>query len=148
MEKLEKTRRALRLRMLGLLLLEAFAWTTVILDKRTPLGALLAEDVQSLHLGFASGLACSGMFFIVIIARTLRDDSWLKAWRIREEDERSIAIRAKAGMPMLVIAAVLMLMGGMIAGYWNEVVMKTLFLAAIVQMLLGLAAKAWYSKVM
>ena len=145
---MEKMRKTLKLRMSGLMLLEAFAWVMVLLDKGTALGGLLPEDVQSLHLGFASGLAISGMVFIVLMARTLRDEARLKAWAIREEDERNIAIRAKAGMPMLLIAAVLMLMAGMVAGYWNDTVMKTLFAAAIVQLLLGLAAKCYYQRVM
>lgn len=144
---MEKTKKAIRMRLTGLMLIEAFALIIMIID-RTPIVAQLAEDVKNIHLGFTSGLLCAGIFNIVMLLRTQRDEKLLKQWAVQEQDERNIAIRAKAGMPMLLITATVMLMAGMIAGYWNVTIMKTLYITAVVQMVFGLIAKTYYQKTM
>ena len=45
------------------------------------------------------------------------------------------AIRAKAGMPLTLYFAVVMIAAGTVIGYWNELIFVTLVIAAVAQLL-------------
>jgi hypothetical protein len=78
----------------------------------------------------------------------IKDERKLKMAYNRENDERMKAIRAKAGMPMLLITSVMMVIAAIIAGYFNIVVFYTLTAAAMMQLLLGVSVKLYHMKTM
>jgi hypothetical protein len=101
-------------------------------------------------LGFQSGLLLGiGMVALVNIIKyrkALRDQQELQILYNKEHDERQLLITQKAGMPMLVITSSIMVFAGVISGYFNTVVFYTLIAAAMVQLLIGLSAKIYYSR--
>jgi hypothetical protein len=102
--------------------------------------------------GFQAGTATAlGILSTVLIIRyrvVLHDEVKLKHMFNRENDERYKFIRAKAGMPMLLITSIFMLIAAIIAGYFNDTVFFTLTAAAVCQLLFGLIAKAVYARKM
>lgn len=146
---LEKAKKLIRIRMIALWLMALCAWTMMLIDHIPAVHAILSEDIFNLHTGFASGMGVASMFFAIRFARMLRDPDQLKAWMTNEQDERTIAIRAKAGMPMLIYTSTAMIICGIIIAYWQPaIITKTLFTAGLIQLLIGLAAKTYYSKTM
>ena len=57
------------------------------------------------------------------------------------------AIRAKAGMPMILISSVVMVIVGIIIGYSNTVVFYTLIAAAALQLMIACITKFVYTKI-
>lgn len=145
---LEKAKKLIRIRMIALWLMALCAWSLMLIDRIPAIHALLSDDVSSLHTGFASGMGVASMFFAIRFARMLRNPDQIKAWMTSEQDERTIAIRAKAGMPMLIYTSAAMIVCGLIIAYWQPAITKTLFVAGLTQLLVGLAVKTYYSKTM
>ena len=54
------------------------------------------------------------------------------------------AIRAKAGIPMVLILSLALVLGGMVIGYWNETVFVVLIGVALFQLLVSLGVKLYY----
>lgn len=110
------------------------------------------EMQESFISGFQSGLITAlGLISVVLmirLGRLLKDEAKLKeAYRL-ENDERMKAIRAKAGMPLLLITSVAMIIAGVIAGYYNMLVFSTLIIAGIAQMSIGAVIKLVYTRKM
>ena len=103
---------------------------------------------ESFAFGFQCGTALVlGLMSAVLIIRfrgTLRDDAKLKVQYNKENDERLKTIRAKAGMPMLMVTSVGMIVAAIIAGYFNSTIFITLTAAACCQMLIGAIIKQVY----
>jgi hypothetical protein len=78
----------------------------------------------------------------------LRDEKKLKLQFNKEKDERLKAIRAKAGMPILLVTSVLMIIAGVIAGYFNATIFVTLIIAAVGQMIISGFVKMIYMRKM
>jgi hypothetical protein len=101
-------------------------------------------------LSFQSGLLCGiGLVALVTMikyAMALKNPQKLQLMYNEEYDERKRLIAQKAGMPMAGINSVVMIMAGIIAGYFNTVVFTTLIAAAVAQSLISLTAKVYYSK--
>ena len=100
---------------------------------------------ESYIFGFQVGATTAlGMISAVLIVRLralLRDEQKLRLQYNKENDERYRAIRAKAGMPMLLISSVGMIAAGIVAGYYSKTVFVTLIAAAMCQMLVGVVIK-------
>jgi len=103
---------------------------------------------ESFIFGFqCGGCTAIGLLSIVLIIRTraiLRDETKLKLQYNKEHDERLKAIRAKAGMPLLLITSIVMIIAGIIAGYFDSIMFYTLIAAALFQMLVGIIIKQIY----
>lgn len=78
-------------------------------------------------------------------SKALRDEKKLRQLYIQEHDERMIAIRQKAGYPMVVILSVGVAAAAVVAGCFNELVMETLLTVAVVQLLVSMGLKIWYT---
>ena len=95
--------------------------------------------------GFQCGaLTAMGLFSLLPLLRfqrALRDEQALQLLYNQEHDERLKAIRGKAGMPLVGITSGLMLVAGIICGYFNAAIFYALFAAAAAQMLLVIAVK-------
>jgi hypothetical protein len=102
--------------------------------------------------GFRSGLAIGigGLALIRMIGlgKAIRDEKKLKELYNKEHDERLREIRAKAGMPLILITSVLMLVAALIAGPLSLTIFYTLLIASVAQLLIGLSVKMYYLKKM
>lgn len=102
--------------------------------------------------GFQDGIITSlGLLATILVIRyrvLLKDDKKLLLMFNRENDERIKAIKAKAGIPMLPITSILIIIAGIIAGYFNELVFLTLIATAIFQMTICVLVKIIYTKKM
>ena len=105
-------------------------------------------DMENIAISFQVGVAASG---IIILAETLfryrralKDEDKLRLLYNQENDERMKAIRAKAGMPMVLVLSVALVLGGMVIGYWNETIFVVLICVALFQLLVSLGVKLYY----
>lgn len=76
----------------------------------------------------------------------LKDDNKMKLKRNKETDERFKTIKSKAGIPIVPVLSVLMIMSGIIAGYFNITVFYTLIIVAMCQILISGVIKIIYMK--
>lgn len=89
---------------------------------------------------------CVGGGFVALVAlfqqsKALKDDEKLRKMYIEEHDERQMAIRAKAGQPMVFFLSMGLVMIAAVVFFFNEVVAATLALAAAAQCLVSLVVK-------
>lgn len=107
---------------------------------------------NSVLMGFQTGLVMGLMAltiaYIIRLTRALKDDKQLKIWYSKEHDERLKTIRAKSGMPMLLITSLMMICAAVVAGYYNPIVFYTLVVAAMIQLTAGVLVKLYYLKTM
>ena len=124
-------------------------WVAWLVAERLLLPEGLRDtDAAAFRSGFAYGMIGALTAVLVRGAQTLRNTEKLRQAWVRQHDERMIAIRARAGMPMLLYASVAMLLAACVVSYTNETAFKTLCVAGLAQALLGLAAKAYFLKTM
>ena len=108
--------------------------------------AIRESPAFSFQAGFSAAL---GVLFAVQMIRygmMLRDETKLRLAYNKSNDERLQAIRAKAGMPLLMVASVCMIVAGILAGYFDVTISITLIVAAVFQLLLGISAKLFYTR--
>ena len=99
-------------------------------------------------LGFFAGGLLVSLLGLSKFRRALKDDTALRRLYNQEHDERMQAIRAKAGIPVVLILNVAMIGAGLIATFFNMTVALTLVFAAVAQMLVSLAIKFWCMRTM
>lgn len=104
--------------------------------------------VSGFQFGLIFGIGILAVIQTIKINMVMKDDKKLKMLYNKEYDERLKAIRSKAGMPMLMVTSVMMLIAAIISGYFNIVVFYTLVIAAMVQLLIGIAVKIYCMKTM
>jgi hypothetical protein len=102
--------------------------------------------------GFRTGMSVGIGFFALIrligFGKAIRDEKKLKELYNQEHDERLREIRAKAGMPLLLITSVLMLIAALIAGPLSLTIFYTLLIASSAQLMISLFVKMYYLKKM
>lgn len=98
----------------------------------------------SFQCGFSAAGALALVFWLFKYRTALKDEAKLKLLYNEEKDERMSAIRAKAGIPMVLILSMTLILGGMIIGYFNETVFVVLIGAALFQLLVSLGVKMYY----
>lgn len=103
---------------------------------------------NSLAFSFQCGFSAAGSLVLVFLLAkyraALKNETKLQLLYNEEKDERMSAIRAKAGVPMVLILSMALLLGGMVIGYWNETVFIVLICAAMFQLLVCLGVKMYY----
>ncbi|MBQ8313379.1 MAG: hypothetical protein IJX84_09310 [Clostridia bacterium] len=91
------------------------------------------------------GMCIGGGFTALVVlfqqSKALKDDEKLRKMYIAEHDERQMAIRAKAGQPMVLFLSLGLVMVAAVVFFFNEVVAATLALAAAAQCLASLVVK-------
>lgn len=107
-----------------------------------------AGILSGFRSGLSVGLGVVSLIRMIILGQAIRDEKKLKELYNKEHDERLREIRAKAGMPLLLITSFLMLVAAMIAGPLNVTIFFTLLIAAMAQLLTGLVVKMYYLKKM
>ena len=86
------------------------------------------------------------LFQLMKYRSALKDETKLRVLYNQENDERMQAIRAKAGVPMVLILSILLVLAGMIIGYWNETVFVVLIGVALFQLFTSAAVKFYYMR--
>ena len=103
---------------------------------------------DSLAFSFQCGFSVAGsivlVFWLMKYRGALKDEAKLRLFYNEEKDERMSAIRAKAGIPMVLILSMALVLGGMIIGYFNETVFVVLIGVALFQLLVSLGVKLYY----
>lgn len=103
---------------------------------------------DSLAFSFQCGFSVAGsivlVFWLMKYRGALKDEAKLRLLYNEEKDERMSAIRAKAGIPMVLILSMALVLGGMIIGYFNETVFVVLIGVALFQLLVSLGVKLYY----
>ncbi|MBO1266270.1 hypothetical protein J3A84_14630 [Proteiniclasticum sp. SCR006] len=133
----------------GLILLTAVLGVYSSIAMGNPENTGISDGALSgFQMGLIVGLGVLALTQLFKLSMAVKDERKLKLAYNRENDERMKAIRAKAGMPMLLITSVLMIIAAIIAGYFNIVVFYTLTAAAVVQLLLGVSVKLYHMKTM
>ncbi|MGB3975402.1 MAG: hypothetical protein WBM02_12205 [bacterium] len=102
--------------------------------------------MQRFQIGLIIGLGGVAGFHRSRFARALKDEHELKLLCNRENDERMKVIRAKAGMPVLMICSVAILIAAITAGYFDITIFYTLLITSAAQLMLGLILKVYYMK--
>jgi hypothetical protein len=125
--------------MAGLLLYAVYG-----IANRNSEAGMAAGMVDGFRLGLIMGILGLSLINIIKLTRTLRDDKRIKMYYNQINDERMKAIRSKAGMPLLLQLSVLMLIAGIIAGYFSKTVFLTLIITAAVQLSIGVIIKFFY----
>jgi len=145
---MEQFRKKLKTRML-LISIVLLVFVAILLYNQFGASDALKD---SLAFSFQCGLSASGslvlVFWLVKNRRALSDEAKLRLLYNQENDERMSAIRAKAGIPMVLILSMALVLGGMVIGYWSETVFVVLIGVALFQLLVSLGVKFYYMKMM
>ena len=104
--------------------------------------------VREFQGGLLSALCILLAVMIIRYNRALGDERHLQLLYNREHDERMRLIRQKAGMPILMVTSLGMVVAGVVAGYFNAVVFMTLIGAALIQLVVAVAVKLYYVRVL
>lgn len=132
-------------------------WLSILLAVAVALGiydVFFASPTMkdSFAFGFQSGaVTACGLLAAVMIYRyrsMLSDEKELQLELNKENDERLRAIRAKAGLPMILITSILMVIAGIVASYFNALIFMVLVSAAVCQLIISIIAKLIYMKKM
>ncbi|MDF2541420.1 MAG: hypothetical protein K0S47_1138 [Herbinix sp.] len=96
--------------------------------------------------GFLLGIGMVALASMVKYKNVLKNPTRLQTLYNEEHDERMLLIEQKAGMPMLSITSSIMILAGIVAGYFNIIVFYTLIAAGTVQLIFGLIVKIYYRR--
>ncbi|HHT14315.1 MAG TPA: hypothetical protein GXZ86_00380 [Clostridiales bacterium] len=107
-----------------------------------------ASPMFNFQLGLTAALALMSLVGIFYNKLVLDDEQKLKKQYYKENDERMKAVKAKAGLPAVWVYSALMIVAGMIVGYFNELIFITLIAAAVVQLLLASVIQLIYQKIL
>ena len=141
---MELFQKKLKFRMLLFGILILFCLVIIFINQ---LGTVLTYT-ECLAYSFQRGFSAAGILVLVIwmikYRAALKDEAKLRLLYNQENDERMQAIRAKAGIPMVLILSLALVLAGMIIGYFNETVFIVLIGAALFQLLVSLGVKLYY----
>ena len=141
---MELFQKKLKFRMLLFGILILFCLVIILINQ---LGTVLTYT-ECLAYSFQRGFSAAGILVLVIwmikYRAALKDEAKLRLLYNQENDERMQAIRAKAGIPMVLILSLALVLGGMVIGYWNETIFVVLVGVALFQLLVSLGVKLYY----
>lgn len=121
---------------LAIIMMGLGVWEFMLLEAGTHNNEILA-----FQLGIVVGIVFLSIMVLIRTCRILRDEKKIQEEYIRVNDERYKAIRGKAGVPIILITSILMVIAGIVAGYFNITVFWTLIAAAICQMIISIVVK-------
>lgn len=104
------------------------------------------EVLSTFQFGFLVGITLVAIFYMFKLGIALKYEKKLRILYNEEKDERLLLIRQKSGAPMIVITSTIMVLGGIIAGYINEIVFYTLIAAGFFQLIFSIIAKLYYMR--
>ncbi|MDO5028763.1 MAG: hypothetical protein Q4E36_05805 [Bacillota bacterium] len=125
-----------------ILALLAVLFSTLYLKNQFPAKA----DVTDYVIGFFVGIEVMSLVYMGVLIRALKDENLLKKMYLKETDEREILIRMKSGASIVPIFSILMLIATLIVVYFSFEAFITLVVVAILQLIVSLALKIYWSK--
>lgn len=134
---MEQFRKKIKSRMLWLSALSLITALFGVYDVFFASDTLRNMEAFEFQGGALAALCLLSSLNIMRYNKILRDDTKLKMECNKENDERFKAIRSKAGLPNVMVLSILMIIAGIIAGYFNVTVFYTLIIAAICQILIS-----------
>ena len=144
---MEKYKKSIITRIFLLSVLAMLAVGLGIYDVFWATAEIKASEIFGFQCGIITALGIFALITIIRYRKTLRNEKELQIQYNKENDERMKAIRAKAGMPMILISSVVMVIVGIIIGYSNTVVFYTLIAAAALQLMIACITKFVYTKI-
>jgi len=96
--------------------------------------------------GGVIGIDLVAMFYMLQYRKALNDELKLKKLYNEEHDERNQFIKQKAGFPVMTAAGVMLIVGGVAAGYINSTVSYTMAACGIFILMFQLALKFFFSR--
>ena len=124
--------------------------TLLVLGECGTFRAIGLNSFSEFLRGFQTGiLFSSSMVFAFLIGRyiwLLNNDEKLKAAYYTENDERHKLIMMKTGGNAMYVCAVVILIGGIVAGYFNEIVFFSLAGCALFLLIARCALIIYYHK--
>ena len=145
---MEQYRKKLKLRMLIFSVVMLFCVVILLINQ---IGTI-DTDTETIAISFQKGFATSGIIILALTLfkyrRALSDEEKLRLLYNQENDERMKVIRAKAGVPMVLILSMALVLGGMVIGYWSETIFIVLICVALFQLLASIVVKFYYMKKM
>lgn len=116
-----------------------------VIPKHLP-NANASEFMDGFQVGLLIGLLCVALSYLVKYQRALKDDAKLKQLYYQENDERQKYICQMAGQKSMQISLFILLTAAIIAGYFSNVAFFSLLGATVVQALVVVGIKFYYSK--
>ena len=132
---MEQFRKKLKIRIYLLLALSLVVVALGVYDVFFASETLKNMNVFGFQMGATSAIGFLSLLNVFKYSIVLKDDSKFKLEYNKENDERTKLIKSKAGIPILPVLSVLMIIAGIIAGYYSEIVFYTLVIAAMCQVL-------------
>lgn len=145
---MEKYKKALALRIYALSFVTLLAVGMGIFDVFGATEQMRENYIFEFQCGFIAALGVMSVLLTMRYRKAMKNEEKLQLLFNKENDERLKAIKAKAGIPMLLITSLAMILGGVIAGYFNLTVAYTLIAASVCQLLVACIAKIIYMKKM
>lgn len=108
--------------------------------------SLEATDRTDYVLGFFTGIELVCVFYMGCLIRAYRDEKYLKEMYTKETDEREILIRMKSGKNIVPILSLVIAVIACVMSYVNYEVFIALTAVAIVQIIITLILKIYWSK--
>lgn len=105
------------------------------------LGRETSEFAADFLLGAVAALVTCFALLVPRYTRALRDEQALRRLWNREHDERMRAIKARAGVPMLLYTSLAMIAAALLVASWNMTAAVTLLIAATAQLVASIAVK-------
>ena len=96
--------------------------------------------------GGVIGIDLLALFYMLRYRKALHDETKLKSLYNREHDERNQFIRQKAGYPVMTTPGVILVVGGVAAGYFDTTVSYTMAACGIFILLFQLALKLYLQR--
>jgi hypothetical protein len=149
---MDKYRNKVRIKMVFLAILAltavALGIYNVFFEGESGASGFSAGMLSGFRTGMADGIGFFALIRLFFLGKAIRDEKALKELYNKEHDERLREIRAKAGMPSVLILSVLMLIAALIAGPLDLTVFYTLIIASAAQLLISLGVKLYFMKKM
>lgn len=111
-------------------------------------GDNFTDFFQGFQLGIAMAFLACAIFSIVRYRKILQDEEALRAYYIKEHDERNKAIWNKSGGNVLYTCGVLIIGAAVVAGYFNSIVFLTLLACGLFLLLVKKGLCLYYCKTM
>lgn len=102
--------------------------------------------IRGFQEGLLIGLVITFLFLVIKYRRALKDEFALKKLYLRSIDERRKMIMDKSGGYIIVICSVIILIAGIIGGYFNETIFYSLIGCAYFLLHTKLILKIYYMK--
>lgn len=120
----------------------------VVYNENRPDTPQLQGEMFAFQYGLTIGIGLLAVLATVFNGLLLGNERKLQLALNRERDERLKTIRAKAGIPMILFTSVMMILAGIIAGYFNQIIFISLIAAGGMQLILACGVKLYYMKTM